>query len=43
MLRLSHIERAYRNKGGVYYVLRRINLKVAKGEFVTIMGPSGSG
>ena len=43
MLKLQNVERAYKNKAGVYYVLRRINLDVKEGEFVTIMGPSGSG
>lgn len=43
MLQLQNVERSYRNKAGVYYVLRRIHLTVAQGEFVTIMGPSGSG
>jgi ABC-type lipoprotein export system ATPase subunit len=43
MLTLRNVERSYKNKAGVYYVLRRINLDVAEGEFVTIMGPSGSG
>jgi ABC-type lipoprotein export system ATPase subunit len=43
MLTLRNVERSYKNKAGVYYVLRRINLDVADGEFVTIMGPSGSG
>jgi ABC-type lipoprotein export system ATPase subunit len=43
MLTLRNVERSYKNKAGVYYVLRRINLNVAEGEFVTIMGPSGSG
>lgn len=43
MLTLRNVERSYKNKAGVYYVLRRINLDVAEGEFATIMGPSGSG
>jgi ABC-type lipoprotein export system ATPase subunit len=29
--------------GGRYWVLRRINLDIREGEFITIMGPSGAG
>ncbi|MCW5965820.1 MAG: ABC transporter ATP-binding protein, partial [Bryobacterales bacterium] len=43
MIELDSVERSFRNKAGVYYVLRRISLSVKEGDFVTIMGPSGSG
>ena len=43
MIKLENVERAYKSKAGIYYVLRRVNLDVRDGEFLTIMGPSGSG
>ena len=43
MIRLHNIEKAYETKAGKMFVLRRIDLNIAKGEFVTIMGPSGAG
>ena len=43
MIQLKDIEKSYPLGGGNYYVLRNINLEIAKGEFLTIMGPSGAG
>src|SRR5579871_3194191 len=43
MIRLNDIERAYKSGAGQTWVLRRINLEIREGEFVTIMGPSGAG
>jgi putative ABC transport system ATP-binding protein len=43
MIALRNIEKSYPQGGGVVYVLRRINLEVKEGEFVSIMGPSGAG
>ena len=43
MIKLSHVEKVYPLKGGVFYALRNINLEFKEGEFVSIMGPSGSG
>ena len=43
MIRLNHIERSYKTGAGQTWVLRRINLEVREGEFITIMGPSGAG
>src|SRR3954463_8570071 len=43
MIKLSHVEKVYPLKGGVFYALRNINLTINQGEFVSIMGPSGSG
>jgi ABC-type lipoprotein export system ATPase subunit len=43
MIRLNNIERTYKTAAGVNYVLRRANLEIREGEFVTIMGPSGAG
>ena len=43
MIRLNDIERAYKSGAGQTWVLRRVNLEIRQGEFVTIMGPSGAG
>jgi len=43
MIRLNNIERAYKTGAEQSWVLRRINLTIEAGEFVTIMGPSGAG
>jgi ABC-type lipoprotein export system ATPase subunit len=43
MLSLRNVEKVYKTAAGVTYVLRRINLDIAEGDFVTIMGPSGAG
>ena len=43
MIRLNNIERSYKSGAGQTWVLRRINLTIEQGEFVTIMGPSGAG
>ena len=43
MISLKNIEKAYPIAGGQSFVLRRITLDIAQGEFVTIMGPSGAG
>jgi putative ABC transport system ATP-binding protein len=43
LVALRNVETAHKTAGGVTYVLRRITLDVAPGEFVTIMGPSGAG
>jgi putative ABC transport system ATP-binding protein len=43
LVRLRNLERCYRTKAGMNYVLRQINLDVAEGEFITFMGPSGAG
>jgi len=43
MINLRSIERFYESPAGRTYVLRRINLDIKEGEFVTIMGPSGAG
>jgi len=40
---LKNLEKAYKTKAGPYYVLRRINLEIRAGEFITVMGPSGAG
>ena len=43
MIEMRNVEKSYQTKAGQTFVLRRINLKIAQGEFVTIMGPSGAG
>src|SRR6201992_3342107 len=43
MISLENIERSYKSGAGQTWVLRRINLKIETGEFLTIMGPSGAG
>jgi putative ABC transport system ATP-binding protein len=43
VIRLANLDRAYQAGPTTTYVLRRIDLTIREGEFVTIMGPSGAG
>src|SRR3974390_1198838 len=43
MIDLKEVERSYKTAAGETWVLRRINLTIQRGEFVTLMGPSGAG
>jgi len=43
LIELRNVEKAYDQAGGKVYVLRRIDLQIREGEFVSIMGPSGAG
>src|SRR6266545_237907 len=43
MIQLRNIDKYYEAGYGRTYVLRRIDLDIKEGEFVTIMGPSGAG
>jgi putative ABC transport system ATP-binding protein len=43
MIRLADIEKSHKTGSGRTFVLRRITLDIAEGDFVTIMGPSGAG
>ena len=43
MLTTNHIHKWVNFAGGRLFLLRDINMSIAKGEFVSIMGPSGSG
>ena len=43
MIQLKNLERSYKTAAGQFFVLRRVNLDIHQGEFITIMGPSGAG
>jgi ABC-type lipoprotein export system ATPase subunit len=43
MIALRNVEKVYEHGVSRTYVLRRVNLVVKEGEFVSIMGPSGAG
>jgi putative ABC transport system ATP-binding protein len=43
MIDIRNLERSYKPGAGQTWVLRRIDLKIERGEFVTLMGPSGAG
>jgi putative ABC transport system ATP-binding protein len=43
MIQFKNLERSYKSPAGQFFVLRRVNLEIKEGEFITIMGPSGAG
>jgi ABC-type lipoprotein export system ATPase subunit len=43
LVSLKDVEKSYKTPAGQTWVLRRINIDIEEGEFVTIMGPSGAG
>src|SRR4028119_2472658 len=43
MIRLRNVEKVYEQGVNKTYVLRRVDIDVREGEFVSIMGPSGAG
>jgi putative ABC transport system ATP-binding protein len=43
MIELRNVEKSFDSRAGQTFVLRRISLRIAEGEFVTVMGPSGAG
>lgn len=43
MIRLHNVEKSYESGVVKTYVLRRVNVEIKAGEFVSIMGPSGAG
>ena len=43
MIQLRNVERNYKTGAGHTWVLRRVNLDIQQGEFITVMGPSGAG
>jgi putative ABC transport system ATP-binding protein len=43
LIRLRNVEKFFQHGPTKTFVLRRVNLDIAEGEFVSIMGPSGAG
>jgi ABC-type lipoprotein export system ATPase subunit len=43
MIELRNVEKTIKSAAGTMWLLRRINITVKEGEFVTVMGPSGAG
>ncbi len=43
LIAIRNLEKAFETPAGRTYVLRRINIDVQPGEFISIMGPSGAG
>jgi len=43
MIQFKGIDRNYKTGAGQTWVLRRVNLEIQQGEFITVMGPSGAG
>jgi ABC-type lipoprotein export system ATPase subunit len=43
MIQIRNLEKSYEQGGGKVFVLRRINLDIDDGAFISIMGPSGAG
>jgi ABC-type lipoprotein export system ATPase subunit len=43
MISLRNVEKFYETGVGKTFVLRRVNIDIREGEFVSIMGPSGAG
>jgi putative ABC transport system ATP-binding protein len=43
MIRLNNVEKFYEAGVSKTFVLRRVNIEIKEGEFVSIMGPSGAG
>ena len=43
MILLRGVEKVYQHGPSQTFVLRRINLEIQQGEFISIMGPSGAG
>src|SRR5919204_5154724 len=43
MITLRNVEKFYEGGYGRTYVLRRVNVEIKDGEFVSVMGPSGAG
>jgi putative ABC transport system ATP-binding protein len=43
VIELRNLEKFYETGAGKTFVLRRINLDIKEGDFLTIMGPSGAG
>lgn len=43
MIQLREVEKSVDTRPSPTWLLRRINLEIAAGEFITVMGPSGAG
>jgi putative ABC transport system ATP-binding protein len=43
LIQMRNLEKAFEAGGSKFFVLRRINIEIQQGEFVTFMGPSGAG
>jgi putative ABC transport system ATP-binding protein len=43
VIKLVNVEKSYESGAGKTWVLRRIDLEIREGDFITIMGPSGAG
>jgi putative ABC transport system ATP-binding protein len=43
LIRLRNLEKCFKTRAGMTYVLRQISLDIAEGDFITFMGPSGAG
>src|ERR1700729_1100700 len=43
LIELSHVSKDYETGGGVVHAMRDVDLRIARGEFVAIVGSSGSG
>jgi putative ABC transport system ATP-binding protein len=43
LIKLIDVEKFYESGAGKTWVLRRINLEIREGDFITVMGPSGAG
>ena len=43
LIQLRGLEKSLESGPNKFFLLRRINLDIQQGEFVTIMGPSGAG
>ena len=43
MLKVENLRKTYKTGNNSYLVLKDLSFQVKKGEFVAVMGPSGSG
>lgn len=43
MIQLKKVDRSYKTGAGQTWVLRRVDVDIKQGEFITVMGPSGAG